>query len=120
MSKQIVTMNEPLIAVIAVICNVFAQLSAKHAGPALQLGKGLQSWLSPWLLVAVILYGVAFVLMVRVYAANPLSVASPVMAGGTFLLIALASWLLLGEGLGYQRIAGIGLIFLGIFVLTRS
>jgi multidrug transporter EmrE-like cation transporter len=55
-----------------------------------------------------------------VYAANPLSVASPVLAGGTFMLITLVSWLLLGESLGYQKVAGIGLIFLGIVVLTRG
>ncbi len=113
-------MNEPLIAVIAVLCNVFAQLSAKQAGTTGGLGTNLQSWLSPWLFAALVLYGLAFVLMVRVYSVNPLSVASPAMAGGTFLLIALASWLLLGEGLGFQRAAGISLIFLGIYVLTRS
>jgi len=113
-------MKEPLIAVIAVLCNVFAQLSAKQAGQAGDLAKGLQNWLSPWLLAALVLYGLAFVLMVRVYSVNPLSVASPAMAGGTFLLIALASSLLLGEGLGLQRVAGIALIFVGIVVLARS
>lgn len=113
-------MKEPLIALIAVLCNVLAQLSAKQAGTARQLGNGWQSWLSPWLLGALMLYGLAFVLMVRVYAVNPLSVASPAMAGGTFLLIAIASWALLGEGLGLARIGGILLIFLGIVVLARS
>ncbi|RZI43616.1 hypothetical protein EGT07_07530 [Herbaspirillum sp. HC18] len=113
-------MKEPLIALIAVLCNVFAQLSAKHAGQAGNLAKGLQYWFSPWLFAALALYGLAFVLMVRVYSVNPLSVASPAMAGGTFLLIAIASWLLLGEELGYQRIAGIGFIFAGIVLLARS
>lgn len=113
-------MKEPLIAMIAVLCNVFAQLSAKQAGASGAGGANIHAWLSPWLLAAVLLYGLAFVLMVRVFAVNPLSVASPAMAGGTFLLVALASWLLLGEGLGLQRIAGIALIFLGILVLTRS
>lgn len=113
-------MKEPLIALIAVLCNVLAQLSAKHAGQAGNLGQGLQHWLSPSLFAAVVLYGLAFVLMVRVYSVNPLSVASPAMAGGTFLLIALASSLLLGEALGLQRVAGIVLIFLGIVVLVRS
>ncbi|HZW23313.1 hypothetical protein [Noviherbaspirillum sp.] len=113
-------MKEPLIALIAVLCNVIAQLSVKQAGTTGAAGTGWQSWLSPWLFGAVFLYGLAFVLMVRVYAVNPLSVASPTMAGGTFLLVALASWLLLGEGMGVQRIAGIFLIFLGIYVLTRS
>lgn len=114
-------MKEPLIALIAVLCNVFAQLSAKQAGTAAgKFGTSLQSWLSPWIIAALVLYGLAFVLMVRVYAVNPLSVASPAMAGGTFLLIALSSWLVLGEGLGIQRVAGISLIFLGIYLLTRG
>ena len=113
-------MKEPLIALIAVLCNVFAQLSAKQAGTASKFGTSLQSWLSPWIITALVLYGLAFVLMVRVYAVNPLSVASPAMAGGTFLLIALSSWLVLGEGLGIQRVAGISLIFLGIYLLTRG
>jgi multidrug transporter EmrE-like cation transporter len=58
--------------------------------------------------------------MVRVYAANPLSVASPIMAGAIFLLIALVSALVLGEGMGMQKVAGIGLIILGIVLLSRS
>jgi multidrug transporter EmrE-like cation transporter len=113
-------MKEPLIALIAVICNVGAQLAMKYAGREQEVGKTLAAWLSPWLLSAVVLYGLSFLLTVRVYAANPLSVASPTMAGCTFLLIALTSWLVLGEGLGYQKLAGIGLIFIGIAVLTRS
>lgn len=114
-------MKEPLIALIAVICNVGAQLAMKYAGRAGHVEKSLlAAWLSPWLLTAVALYGLSFLLTVRVFAVNPLSVASPAMAGSTFLLITLASWLLLGEGLGYQKLAGIGLIFLGIVVLSRS
>lgn len=113
-------MKEPLIALIAVGLNVAAQLAAKHAGTTMQFSKGLQAWLSPWLAGAVALYGLAFVLMVRVYAVNPLSVASPIMAGGVFFLIALTSMLFLGEGLGIQKIMGIALIFFGIVLLSRS
>ncbi len=113
-------MKDPWIALIAVMCNVGAQLSMKYAGREQQVTKGLAMWLSPWLLWAVMLYGVSFLLTVRVVAVNPLSVASPAMAGCTFLLITLASWLLLGEGLGYQKMMGIALIFMGIVLLTRS
>lgn len=113
-------MKEPWIALIAVLCNVGAQLSMKYAGREQQAAKALAMWLSPWLLGAVMLYGISFLLTVRVVAVNPLSVASPAMAGGTFLLITMASWLLLGEGIGYQKIAGIAFIFMGIVLLTRS
>ncbi len=113
-------MKEPLIALIAVLCNVGAQLSMKYAGRAGTAGAGLEAWLSPWLFGAMVLYGLSFLLTVRVFAANPLSVASPAMAGATFLLITLSSWLVFGEGLGVQKVAGIVLIFIGIAVLTRS
>lgn len=113
-------MNEPLIALVAVLCNVGAQISMKYAGRTGIEASGLAAYLSPWLLAALVLYGLSFLLTIRVFAVNPLSVASPVMAGCTFLLITLSSWLVFSEGLGLQKIAGIALIFLGILVLTRS
>lgn len=113
-------MKESGIALIAVICNVGAQLAMKYAGRAQQIGNTLASWFSPWLCAAVALYGLSFLLTVRVFAVNPLSVAAPAMAGCTFLLVALASWGLLGEGLGYGKLIGITLIFAGIAVLTRN
>jgi multidrug transporter EmrE-like cation transporter len=113
-------MKDPWIAVVALLCNAAAQFAMKYAGRNPDAVKGLAMWLSPWLLTALVFYGLSFLLVVRVYAVNPLSVASPVLAGGTFFLITLISWLLLGESLGYQKIAGIGLIFLGIVVLTRA
>jgi multidrug transporter EmrE-like cation transporter len=113
-------MKEPWIALIAVFCNAGAQLTMKYAGRAGQGASGLAMWLSPWLLAAIVLYGLSFLLTVRVFAVNPLSVASPSMAGCTFLLITLVSWLILGEQMGAQKVAGIALIFLGIFILTKG
>lgn len=113
-------MKEPWIALIAVLCNVGAQLSIKYVGREPHALTSLSTWVSPWFLSSVALYGLSFLLTVRVFAVNPLSVASPAMAGCTFLLITLASWLLLGEGIGYQKLAGITLIFLGIVLLTRA
>ena len=114
-------MNAPLIALLAVLCNVGAQLSMKFAGSAARSGASpLAQWLSPWLLAAVVLYGVSFLLTVRVFAVNQLSVASPAMAGCTFVLIALASSVLLNEGMGLQKLLGMGLILIGIVLLTSK
>lgn len=110
-------MNEPWIAIIAVIINAGAQLSMKFAG---QATGALSKWLSPWLFLALALYGLSFLLVVRVVSVNPLSIATPVMAGGTFALITLASWLVLGEQIGYQKLVGMGLILIGIVLITRS
>ncbi len=111
-------MNEPLIALVAVLCNASAQLAMKFAGRAGVEGGGLAAWLSPWLLGAVVLYGMSFLLTMRVFARNELSVASPLMAGLTFGCIVLASWLILGESIDARKLGGIALILAGIAALT--
>ena len=111
-------MNAPLIALLAVLCNVAAQLAMKFAGRDGAATTGLAAWLSPWLPGAVALYAVSFLLTVRVFAVNPLSVASSAMAGATFVLIALASTVLLHEAMGLQKLLGMGLILLGILLVT--
>lgn len=113
-------MKEPWVAIIAVVINAGAQTLMKYAGRDIQVATSLAKWFSPWLLASLVLYGFSFLLVARVVAVNPLSTAAPAMAGGTFLLITLISWLLLGEALGYQKLAGIGLIFLGILLIATS
>lgn len=108
---------------VAVLCNASAQVAMKYAGRVGMDGTngglgGLAAWLSPWLLAAVALYGMSFLLTMRVFANNALSVASPLMAGLTFCCIALASWLLLGETMDVRKIGGIALILAGIVTLT--
>lgn len=112
-------MKDPAIAILAVICNVLAQISMKHSGKEGISHIGLSSWLNLWLLIALVLYGVSFILTVRIFAVNSLSVASPAMAGATFLLIAIASWLVFGEHLSIQRIFGMAMIVGGIVLLVR-
>ena len=106
-------MNAPLIALFAVLCNVAAQLAMKYAGRESAAVSGLGPWMSPWLFAAVGLYGLSFLLTLRVFAVNPLSVASPAMAGCTFLLIGLASSVFLHEAMGVQKMAGMALIVVG-------
>ena len=113
-------MKAPLVAVAAILCNVGAQIAMKFAGQITVQAKHWQEWFSPWLLLALALYGISFLLTIRVFASNPLSVASPAMAGGAFLLVSVAGWLLFAEDMTPQRMAGIGLIFAGIVLLTRS
>lgn len=114
-------MNLALLAVVAVLCNVGAQLAIKQAGVRVTLGGGgLLAWLDPVLALAVMLYGLSFLLTVKVYAVNPLTIAAPVMAGGTFVLIAIAGTWLLGETPGLTRLAGMALIFAGIVLIVRG
>lgn len=107
-------MKDPLIVLLAVLCNVAAQVALKRNAS----GTAEVEYLSPWVVLALGLYGASFFLTIRVLAANALSVASPVMAGATFLLIAMAAATLFGEQLPPARIAGMTLIVAGIALLA--
>lgn len=112
-------MKEPWIALVAIFCNALAQFAMKHAGRDGIAASG-GGWFSYWLLSAVAFYGLSFLLTIRVYAANPLSVASPLMVGGTFLLIVLGGWLAFGESISITKLIGIMFILSGIVILSRS
>ncbi len=113
-------MNAPWLAMMAVLCNVFAQLAMKQAGQMRHHAHLMSIWPTPWLVAAIALYGASFLLTSRVFAVNALSVASPIMAGATFVLIALSSCLLLNEGFGALKLAGVGLVLCGIVLLSLA
>ena len=109
-SGQDAPMNAWGLALLAVVLNVAAQL-------ALKLANGnLMSW---QLASALVFYCASFLLTLKIYAVNALSLAAPLMAGLTFVLTPLAAVLILGEQLGGGRLLGIGLILAGILVLSR-
>lgn len=113
------------LSIAAVLCNVAAQVSIKLASQSNRaLIKGWDAWISPWLtpwiIAAIFLYGASFILTVRIFALLPLSLAAPAMAGATFLLVALASMLVLGEHISYLKLLGMCLIISGIYCLVRS
>ncbi len=74
---------------------------------------------SSWLLAALTLYCMSFVLTVRIYAANPLSVAAPFMAASTFVLITLCGALLFAEPVTLAKCGGLALIVLGMMLVLR-
>lgn len=116
-------MNLPWIALIAVCCNAFAQVMMKLAGNAIEQdagARGLWAWADPLLLAAIVLYGSSFLLTVKVFAANNLTVAGPLMAGGAFIMVAMLGVMALGESVTLQRALGMALILSGIVVLGRS
>lgn len=116
-------MNQPWIALIAICCNAFAQLVMKLAGDSIEqdtVGRGLWAWAHPLLLAAIILYGTSFLLTVKVFAANNLTVAGPLMAGGAFIMVAVLGVMALGESLSLTRALGMALILGGIVLLGRS
>ena len=49
----------------------------------------------------------------------PVSVAYPMLSIG-YVVNAIAAWYLLGEAVTPMRLAGIGIIVLGVFIVARS
>jgi len=111
--------QQPILIAIAVLLNVGAQISIKFAG---QQGRSLSvlgQLLSPWLVGALALYGLSFLLTVRIYAVNSLSVAAPFMAACTFMLIYLLGYLLFSEPITLAKTAGLGLIVIGMALVLH-
>jgi multidrug transporter EmrE-like cation transporter len=102
--------------VLAIIFNASAQVLLK-AGAGADLARW-QSWLTPFILIGLGLYGLSFVLTVRIYAYYPLGVISPLMAGAIFLLINIAAVVFFAEPLTLQKVGGIALIVAGISLLS--
>lgn len=104
---------------LGILCNAAASVIAKTA-PPLTLGAPL-TVLSNWrLMLAVALYGVAFVLYTIALQRLPLNVAHPVSTAGAIVLVGLCSALLFGEAFSLARIAGYVLLFGGICLLLLS
>ncbi len=75
--------------------------------------------LNIWFWLALALYGVATLLWIMILQKVPLSQAYPFAALG-FVIVPLASWLVMGETLSPLYCAGIALIIAGILVIAFS
>jgi multidrug transporter EmrE-like cation transporter len=107
-----------LLVAAAVLCNASAQLLMKRGGVT-HAGDWHQ-WITLNLFGAASLYVVSFAITPIVYARMPLSLISPLMAGAIFVLITTASVLFLNENLNATRLAGIGFVLVGIYLLSQS
>lgn len=112
-------MQQPALIALAVLLNVGAQVSIKFAGQQGQPLSLLGQFFSPWLIGALALYGLSFLLTVRIYAVNSLSVAAPFMAACTFMLIYLLGYFLFSEPITIARTIGLALIVAGMFLVLR-
>jgi multidrug transporter EmrE-like cation transporter len=93
---------------------------SNHAGPV----AGLMSVItlivtSPLVLLGLALYGIGALTWIAVLSRLNLSYAYPFLALN-FVLIALVSWLVLGEAIPAMRWLGIACICVGILVIARS
>jgi multidrug transporter EmrE-like cation transporter len=110
-----------------VLLNAVAQLALKASVRdygAIELTTGalpvaLRLAGEPALWLGLVCYGVSVVVWVLALSRVDVSIAYPMLSIG-YVVNALAAWALFGESLTAMRLAGIGIIIVGVFVLARS
>lgn len=95
------------------IGQVLFKLAARAIDGAAPLWRQLA--LNPYLVAALVLYGLATALWVALLRQVPLHVAYPFVALAFFLVPVMAH-LVLGEPLRWQTLAGAAVIFVGVWV----
>jgi len=102
---------------IAVILGTGAQLLLKAGTNATPVGLGLA--LEPRILAGIACYAVSLIVWILALSKTPVSIAYPMVSLG-FALNALLAWWLLGETVTPMRMAGIGIIIVGVVLVARS
>ncbi len=117
-----------LLILTGVLLNAVAQLALKASVAGMgELSLNLQTaWplftrlaAEPWLWVGLFCYGISVVVWILALSRVDVTIAYPMLSIG-YVVNALAAAALLGEALTLGRIAGIGIIILGVFILARS
>jgi len=102
---------------VAVLLGTGAQLLLKAGTNTAPVGLGLA--LEPRILAGVACYAVSLVVWILALSKTPVSVAYPMVSLG-FALNAALAWWLLGEAVTPMRMAGIGVIIVGVVLVARS
>ena len=74
---------------------------------------------NPFILGGLACYVVSVVVWIMALSRVPVSVAYPMLSVG-YIVNAVAAWLLFGESLTAQKLAGIAFIVVGVFLVARS
>jgi len=123
-----VRLSDFSILVCGVLLNALAQLGLKAAtrvtgpliaGDARVWERGLNVLAVPSFWYAMLAYGLSVIVWTVGLSRVPVSQAYPLLSLGYVINIGLAWWLL-GEVPNVQRVAGIGVIVLGVVLVARS
>jgi drug/metabolite transporter (DMT)-like permease len=123
-----VRLSDFSILVCGVLLNALAQLGLKAAtrvtgpliaGDAGVWQRGLNVLAVPSFWYAMLAYGLSVIVWTVGLSRVPVSQAYPLLSLGYVINIGLAWWLL-GEVPNVQRVAGIGVIVLGVVLVARS
>lgn len=111
-----------------VLLNAIAQLLLKagtnavghfafHAGNIVPVGLKLA--LQPYILGGVACYAISLVVWIMALSRVPVSIAYPMLSIG-YVINAFIAYHWFGEPLSAQKLLGIGLIIIGVVLVTRS
>jgi multidrug transporter EmrE-like cation transporter len=123
-------MKGPQLALVltGVLLNAIAQLLLKAGAGALadlelRPGNAMaiagRLVLNPPIIAGLFCYAISVVVWILALARVEVSVAYPMLSIG-YVLNAVAAWWLFGESLSGARIAGIGVIIVGVWLVARS
>ncbi|MCS6765614.1 MAG: SMR family transporter [Candidatus Protistobacter heckmanni] len=111
-----------------VLLNAVAQLLLKagtNAVGAIEIGRS-ELWptafklaTQPSIIGGLACYGVSLIVWIIGLSRVDVSVAYPLLSLG-YVVNAFFAWYLFGEAMSLQRLAGIGIILVGVYVLARS
>lgn len=115
-----------LIAILGVVLNALAQLAIKSGTGSLQdidikdgvFALTLRIAFNPGILTGLMMYVVSVAVWIYVLSKAEVGVAYPLLSIGYVLNIFLAAWFF-GELITINKLLGIFLIVLGVYVLTR-
>ncbi|GGP24513.1 SMR family transporter [Silvimonas amylolytica] len=119
---------EFVLILIGVLLNAGAQLALKagvrtighfefSAANAVPIGWQLAT--NPYIITGLSCYVISVVVWIMALSRVEVSVAYPMLSIG-YVVNAVLAWQLFGEALTAQRIAGIGVIIVGVFLIARS
>lgn len=71
------------------------------------------------IVVALFCYGISVVVWILALSRVPVSIAFPLLSMA-YIVTAVAAWYLLGEALSLTKLVGIGVIILGVIIISRA
>ncbi|MCG6862067.1 MAG: EamA family transporter [Chromatiaceae bacterium] len=116
------------LVVTGVLLNAMAQLALKASvrgmgaielSTAAALPTALKLSAEPWLWLGLILYVVSVTVWILALSRVDVSIAYPMLSLG-YIVNAIVAWAWLGEDMNLAKVAGIGIIIFGVFVLARA
>ena len=116
------------LVMLGVLLNAAAQLLLKAGTNAVGhfefsganvLPIGMKFAVEPHILGGLTCYVVSVVVWIMALSRVEVSIAYPMLSVG-YVLNAVAAWYLFGEQVTMERLVGIGIIVLGVFVVARS